>query len=136
MRYVAQEDGSWCFVCALANCAIHLGREPLDLAAAKKIARCEHGPVVAHQEVVTWSGLPLYPTEDSTEVLGRGGIISIQHPIYNGHSFFLFPDGEKTVSLVDSWLGPLVARGIGWSELSPFIASNFGYYWVFYEPLS
>lgn len=130
MNFLTQEDGSWCFVCALANCAIYLGREVPDLSEAKRIARCEHGATIAHHEVIDFFGLPLFPTDDATEVLKQGGILTIMHPIYNGHSFFVFPDGAKSVFMVNSWLGPLVAKGIGYDELLQFCVSNLGDQWV------
>ena len=44
----------------------------------------------------------------------------------NGHACLAFPDGPWTVTLVNSWLGPNVYRGVGWSEIEPFIAERLG----------
>ena len=130
-KYIAQKDGTWCFVCALANCAIHFGREIPDIEGAKKIARCNSGATICHSEVIEYFLLPLVPVSDAVEVLKRGGIITIMHPIYNGHSFFVFPDSGTSVMMVDSWLGPLVAKGVGHAELLQFVRGNLcGYHWV------
>jgi hypothetical protein len=133
LKFIAQEDGSWCFVCALANCAIHLGREVPDLDEAKRIARCERGSAISRLGAVEFFGLPLLPIDDAMEVFDSGGIVSIMHPIFNGHCFFVFPDGDGSVSMVNSWLGPLVTKGIGCDELLPLIVPNFGSHWVVNE---
>jgi len=134
-RYLAQDEGSWCFVCALYNCAIYLDRETPDLERAKEVAKCIHGCTIAHREVVEFFDLPLVPTDDLGEILERGGIPTVRHPIFNGHSFFVYPDGPGSVTMINSWLGPLVATGIGHAEVLQFASDSFTSQWVFDEPL-
>jgi len=130
LNFIAQEDGTWCFVCGLANCAIYLGLDLPDLAEAKRIARCEHGAAICHTETVQFFGLPLKRTSDPRVVLECGGVMCIHHPIYNGHVIFVFPDGPGSVTMVNSWLGPLVAKRIGHDELLRLTTSSFTNHWA------
>jgi len=97
---------------------------------ACSIALCKHGGAICCKEVIEFFKLPLIKTRDEEEVFEYGGILTIKHPIYNGHFLFLFPQ-EKQLTLVNSWLGPNVMRGIGKGEIGKFANSQFGTFWRF-----
>jgi hypothetical protein len=132
--YIAQEMDSCCFVYAVANYQIWKGEELPDLEQAKHIACCGNGSTINHQEVIDYFGACLQKTHDEAAVFEHGGIININHPVWNGHSFFLYPtvrrDKEIILTAVNSWLGPLVAEGLSNIELLHFISEQFGYFWV------
>tara|TARA_Y100000310_G_C20698245_1_gene827248 strand:- start:685 stop:1113 length:429 start_codon:yes stop_codon:yes gene_type:complete len=130
MKYLEQKKGTCCFVYAVANCTIYLKRQVSirQFKKACKIALCQHGGAIRHKEVVEFLQVPLIETRDENKVFEYGGILNIMHPIYNGHSFFLFPQ-EKQLTLVNSWLGPNVMRGIGIGEISPFTNIQYGTFW-------
>lgn len=132
--FIAQDMDSCCFVYAVANFQVWKGKELPDLEQAKDIACCRHGSTIKHQDVVDYFGAELKKTHDEVAVFESGGIVNIRHPIWNGHSFFLYPtarhDKELVLTAVNSWLGPLVAEGLSDRELIHFIDEQFGYYWV------
>jgi len=132
--YIAQEMDSCCFVYAVANFQIWKNKPLPDLEQAKKIACCHNGSTIRHQEVVDYFEADLKKTHDEMAVFECGGIVTIHHPIWNGHSFFLYPTArqnrEIVLTAVNSWLGPLVAEGLGYRELIHFISEQYGYHWV------
>lgn len=132
--FIAQEMDSCCFVYAVANFQIWKEKELPDLEQAKDIACCRNGAALNHQNVVDFFGAELKRTHDEMAVFESGGIVNIRHPIWNGHSFFVFPtahhDRQFVLTAVNSWLGPLVAEGLSDLELKHFIDEQFGYYWV------
>lgn len=128
-NYIAQGMDSCCFVYAVANFQIWKGKELPDLERAKDMACCRSGSTIGHQKVVDFFGAELKKTHDEMAVFEHGGILNIHHPIWNGHSFLVFPT-DRGLTAVNSWLGPLVAEGLGKMELIRFISEQYGYYWV------
>lgn len=120
MKFIEQEGGTWCFVAAVANLMIYLGKPVKDLEVAKDIARCRHGSTICPQDVVQYFGASLTKTDDHEEVFKKGGILSIRHPIFNLHAVAVFPENGY-LTLVNSYLGPLVAKGIEPNEISKFL---------------
>lgn len=123
-----------CFVYAVANCALYLGIPIFDIERAKDLGACRNGSVIHATKVVECFHVPLVKTFDSNLVLQHGGILLIKHPIYNGHSMFVFPDGQGSITMVNSLLGPVISKKIGHREIAPFIRNNsFGHHWVLKE---
>ncbi len=127
--YLAQEDGSCCFVYAAANLLIHDGEywpiNPKEFDRLCKIALCEHGSAIRHEEVLRECKLDLEKTQDHIAVFKRGGILTFMHPIFNLHCMAVIPCRRDTqqVRAINSWLGPNVIR-VGWGELEQFIPEN------------
>lgn len=126
MNYLTQTDGSCCVVYAIANSIIAQGGEvsPEKFEKACDIACCRHGSTIGAQNVVDFLGANLeYASAD--EVFRRGtGILSIYHPILNGHAVFIKRDQEAprdSFTFVNSYLGPNVMTHMGRSEIEPFI---------------
>lgn len=128
MYWIDQGHDSCCFVYAVANFQIWCGLDLPDLEKAKDVAFCRHGATIKHQDVVDYFGASLSPTKNKEDVFLAGGIININHPIWNGHSFLVFPD-EEGITAINSWLGPLEASNIGTDELTPFVCTQFGDFW-------
>ena len=130
MKFLSQEDGSCCFVYAVANCLIYLGLPVPDLEECFDVALCRHGSVIDPTGVVDFMKAPLEGTTDVDLVFSRGGVLNIWHPIYNGHCCFIFPD-DIGITAVNSWLGPNVSDHLGIKELKQFVNSkiNLGVYW-------
>ena len=117
--YFSQQMDNSCFVVAVANCLVHLGAPVPDLEAAKDIALCRGGSTIRHAEVVAFMKAPL--VRDTAErVLHSGGVLSILHPIFNGHAVFVAPVHGDLISAVNSWLGP-VEMIVDRSEIEPFV---------------
>lgn len=127
--FIAQGMDTCCFVYAVANFQVWKGKDLPDIEQAKDIACCRGGSTINHQDVVDFFGAELVKTADEVAVFERGGIINIHHPIWNGHCFLVFP-ADRGLTIVNSWLGPLVAEGIDDKELIRFINEQYGYYWV------
>lgn len=131
--FLSQPQDSSCFVMAVANACVFKGltvrylTRP-NIEEAKDIACCRNGSTIHHLEVVDYFRAPLIPTSDIDQVFIFGGIVNIMHPIFNGHSFFLYPE-DGGFTLVNSWLGPNVVRGIGKNEVLKFVVPNLGKYW-------
>lgn len=98
-----------CFVYAVANAVIHLGMVPPDIEAAKDIACCRTGSTVSPERVVETVGAPLETTDDVELVISKGGVLTIQHPIYNLHAVLAYPEDGNLV-LVNALLGAVVQR--------------------------
>ena len=132
--FIAQGMDSCCFVYAVANFQIWKGKKLPDLEQAKEIACCNGGSTINAQGVVDFFNAGLEKTVDIQAVFKHGGIINIRHPIWNGHSFLVFPTArhgdEFTLTAVNSWLGPVVACGLEGQELKPFVCEQLGYFWV------
>ena len=130
IKYIRQDGGSCCFVIAAANCLLHHGMLVPDLEVAYDIAKCRNGGAVCAQAVIDYLEAPLRATDDHELVLENGGIINIIHPIFNGHSLFVFPV-EDGLKLVNSWLGPNVITSAA-DEIGKLIPEhhNLGSYWV------
>ena len=122
--FLSQESGTTCFVVAVYNFLVHKGLKPFDFETGVDVAAARNGAAIFTQELIEWSAAPLVEASNYRDVLQWGGILSIMHPICNGHTLFVFPDGRWSVTMVNSWLGPNVYRGIGWSEIEPFIAER------------
>ena len=129
-KYISQNGGSCCFVVAAANCLIYHNKIVPDLEVAYDIAKCRHGNTISHQAVIDYLDAPLSPTKDYDAVLEKGGIFNIMHPIFNGHSIFVFPV-EKGIRIVNSWLGPNIVT-VGISEIRQFVPehNNLGMHWI------
>jgi hypothetical protein len=134
--YIAQLQDTSCFVVAIANCLIYLGLPVPDLEKAKDIAACRNGSTIHTKAVVEFMGAPLKPTRNRyayRQVFKHGGILTIMHPICNGHSMFVFPDkkDKRLVTAVNSWLGPNVYT-LAPETLIRFIQPkcNIGMHWV------
>lgn len=128
MEFIAQGHDSCCFVYAVANFQIYCGRPLPDLERAKDIACCRTGATIYCARVVEYFGAALKPTTIPGEVLSRGGILQILHPIVNGHSLFIYPENDHVV-MVNSWLGPLVQPTSG-DRLLAMTRDNLGAHWV------
>lgn len=128
MNWISQGMDSCCFVYAVANFQVWRGVPLPDLEEAKDIGLCCHGSTLRHKAVVDFFKAPLDATEDAGEVLRDGGVITIHHPIWNGHSFCVFPT-DRGITAVNSWLGPLVAEGLGDDELLQFVSDHYGPHW-------
>jgi len=121
VKYFDQGYDQCCFVYAVANCAIYLKIELKDVEKAKDIADCRRDPCGDAEIIVSYFGVPLKKTEDYFDVLEHGGIFTFRHPIHGAHSCFIYPDGHRTVALINSFLGPLVTKKIAWRELTQFM---------------
>lgn len=128
-----QGSDTCCFVYAVANCLAAHGRRPTRdrVLEACKVARCLTGNTISAVKVVEFFDAPLTPTS-YPEVLQRGGVINIWHPIFNGHSFYLDHGGEDgaDLRLINSWLGPPVAKGVRPHEIRPYITGRCGMHWA------
>ena len=110
-KFIAQGQDTSCFVVAVANCLIHLGLPVPDMKKAIEVAGCQYGGSIHTQDVVEFMEAPLHPTRsrwDYKQVFKHGGILTIMHPIVNGHALFVAPDpnDRRLVIAVNSWLGP------------------------------
>lgn len=128
-NYIAQGMDSCCFVYAVANFQIWKGIKLPDLEEAKDIALCRTGSTIKHTAVVEYFEAALERTEEPKLVLEKGGIINIHHPIWNGHTVMVFPT-ERGITAVNSWLGPLVAEGLGLEEIMRFVSKQYGSFWI------
>ena len=130
-RYLVQDEGTCCFVYAVANCLIYFGLPVPDLEEAFDIALCRHGGTIKHQDVVDYMKAPLEPVGDYNLVLDKGGVLNISHPIWNGHCLFCYPSKRTYVTIINSWLGPNVVE-VGREEIEQFVPPlhNFGKYWA------
>ena len=128
-EYLSQSCGSCCFVIAAINCLIHHKMPVPDLEKAYDIAKCKTGNSINCQSIIDYLGAPLLPTDDYWLVLYNGGILNIMHPIFNGHSIFVFPVNGG-IRLINSWLGPNVVT-VGVNEIRKFLPvhNNLGLYW-------
>lgn len=138
-QYLGQsmEDGSCCFVIAVANCLIHLGLPVPDLEECKDVAGCRHGPTIYGTLVVQFMDAPLVRESDGEEVLRKGGVLCIMHPIFNGHAVFVFPECyPDRITMINSWLGPTVINGIAAREIRPFIINKMASHWTLMRPES
>lgn len=120
--YLSQDGGSDCFVIAVGNCLIHRGIEVPDLDRARDIAHCRNGATIEHQKVVDFMEAPLTEIDNPEIVLGSGGVLNIMHPIFNGHSVFVFPV-EEGVGAINSWLGPNEIT-VTFNEIRQFLPEN------------
>jgi hypothetical protein len=129
MEFLTQDIDFSCFVVAAANLAIFLGIEVKDLEVAKNIARCKNGATICKEEVLCYLGVEhtygfkLVKLEDDNWLTKtKPGIITINHPIFNFHSVFSFPENGK-ITLVNSWLGPHV-MSIDYNTLEKFFPEH------------
>lgn len=132
MNFIAQGMDSCCFVYAVANFQIWKGIELPDLEKAKDLALCRNGGTIKDTKVVEYFRAELEKTDSYEQVFEKGGIININHPIWNGHTFLVFPT-ERGITAVNSWLGPLVAEGLGRREImqfAPIRHNQFGSLWM------
>lgn len=123
VKYISQGNDSCCFVYAVANCLIYLNQQVADLEQAKDIACCRTGSTIHYNKVIEYFKAPLVKTRNPNNVYKNGGILTINHPIFNGHALFLFPE-RHNLTLVNSWLGPNVCKGISINEINQFIYKN------------
>lgn len=133
-KYLEQGSDTCCFVVAVIN-ALHYCKLPVpSLEECIKIAKCEHGSTIAHQAVVAFAKAPLKPVDLPYDVLNEGGIINILHPIWNGHSLFVYPTTPGCLAAVNSWIGPHVAE-MTVGDLANLIPEkhNLGKYWLLNE---
>jgi hypothetical protein len=128
-NFMAQKSGSCCFVYAAANCLIYLKKRLPNLEKAKDIACCRNGGTIGESKVIEYFKAPLEKTRNPKKVYKNGGILSILHPIFNGHALFLYPE-ENGLTLVNSWLGPNVIKGIGISKIDKFVWKNHDHYFL------
>jgi len=129
-NFIKQEKGSCCFVYAVINCLIYLKKEIKNKEKAFDIAGCKNGSTIYHQKVIDFLNCPIKLTSNEQTVFKKGGIINIMHPIYNGHSVFIFPEKEG-LTLVNSWLGPNIMKNIGINEIKPLISYKCGnFYYI------
>jgi len=100
---------------------LHEGRAVPDLEPIFDIAKCRHGPTINHEGVIEALHLELHPTESFRAVCVKGGILAINHPIFNLHAVAVWPSLEQseTVVAVNTFLGPEIAR-YGIKELQQF----------------
>ena len=131
--YIAQSSGTCCLVYAIANAHIHMGGSVSDEAIEHgcDLLSCRNGNAIGGQAWVEYLGVPLHKTEGSGWVFKHGGVLHIWHPIFNGHSLFVAPESDGSLLVVNSWLGPPVARGVAESELAEFVVGNCGRFWVY-----
>lgn len=132
-QFLPQQTGWDCFPIAVANSLIYLGCLGANLKQARKIAKCENGGTICPRAVVEFMRAPLSETWDAWDVVATGGIVSIMHPVYNGHAIFVFPqDGFRSYqfTVVNSLLGPTVYPNWTMPHLSPYLRTNFGPFWV------
>lgn len=133
--WLAQGHDTGCFVYAVVNSIIAEGRpgpKEQNLEEAFDIAGCLHGSTINRPGVVEFFDAHLLPTEYPEEVLQRGGILNIWHPIFNGHSFYLDHECEDDAALrlINSWLGPPVALNVSQREVRPYVTNRCGPHWV------
>jgi len=70
------------------------------------LPECETGPMIHKQECIDKYKLPLVKAADAEEVVKYGGVLSILHPIWNGHAMFVQPADEKGyLWAINSFLG-------------------------------
>lgn len=134
--YSAQAEDTSCFVVAVANCLIHLGLSLPDMKKAVEVAGCQYGSTIHTEDVVEFMGAPLKPTRsrrEYTQVFKHGGVLTIMHPIVNGHALFVAPDPDdrRLVVAVNSWLGPNVFT-VSHKTLEKYIMPrcHIGCHWV------
>lgn len=128
-KWHSQGQDTSCFVVAAANAAVYAGiGKKFSMEEAKDIALCRHGGTINCRGVVDYIGTPLRPVKTPRMVLARGGIINIMHPIFNGHSIFIFKDG-RGYTMINSWLGPNVLRGICKETILKFTCDRLGHHW-------
>lgn len=129
MKFIEQGMDHCCFVYAVANFQIWKEKEIPDLEVAKDIGKCRDGGVINPRAVVEYFQADLKSTINYNEVFEKGGIINIKHPVWNGHSFFMFPIDDSSVVAVNSWLGPLVTRAYR-DDFLQFVSTQFGSFWA------
>ena len=122
--YFAQTAGTCCFVYAVANCLLYLRQPVKALDVAMDVAKCRTGSTIDHKGVIAYFGAPLVEASYDA-VLECGGVLNIMHPIFNGHSLFVFPEAGG-LTLVNSWLGPNVIRGVGRDEVLRWVSDSVG----------
>ena len=97
-----------CSLWAVANYAIYLGKSLPDFDEAKRVGKCIAGSCLNVRAIIELFDVNLKEADDANEVLDRGGILNIWHPIVNGHSLLCLPRKGNEVYLINSWLGPVV----------------------------
>jgi hypothetical protein len=120
--FVVQENDSACFVYAVANAAVAIGRQPFSdamLDDLKRIGCCHQGAALHRPAIIdkadfspsggglVWPSLRW--TKSPKAVMDNGGVMTILHPICNFHSMLLMPHSRKDGYVaVNSFVGPSV----------------------------
>ena len=132
--WIAQGNDTCCFVYAVANCMVALGRPtPSDeeLEEAFDIACCRTGGTIAAKKVVAFFKAPLIETDYPEEVFQQGGIINVWHPFYNGHGFYLDTKCKDrgALRMINSLFGAPIMLNIGKREIQPWVTNRCGSHW-------
>jgi len=132
--WFAQSHDSCCFIYAVANTLIAQGRDVTNdqIEEACNIGACKTGACIGCEKVIQYFDAPLVSTQYPEEVLQQGGILTIQHPIFNGH--YIYVDHEcadkGALRLINSWLGPTVTLNVGKREIRPYVTNRCGGHWI------
>lgn len=117
---IQEKGGTCCFPHAVINCLIYCSLPVPHIITLEKVAKCENGNSINLFEVIEKAKAPLLITENPDNVYNNGGILTILHPIFNGHSFFIYPSKKNKIIAVNSWLGPPVSE-FSMEEIKPYI---------------
>lgn len=79
-------------------------------------------PQSGYQEIIRAAGLAsvLFEATNPEAVFGNGGILTVWHPIWEGHAMLVLPHDDARVIAINSWLGPNVSI-IGVSRLAEYM---------------
>ena len=123
-NYHEQEHGSICGAIGAANLGLLLQHPTPSLDELINLLRCKHGAAIGLNKVLRKIfGDKIQPTNSFTEFMQYGGLLTIQHPIFNLHITLCYPE-EKGYTWVNSWLGPHIAKNIGFQEIKQFLPAR------------
>lgn len=116
MQFRSQGQDTSCIPVAIHNAAIYLNITPPD-----NELPCETGSAIGADKFIEdfFQG-SMVKCNEYDEFVKTGGILTINHPIFNFHAICAFPD-DNGLMLVNSWLGPNVIKNIGIGELERFL---------------
>ena len=116
---VQREMSTCCALYAMYNAGVyrlnlHAKVEPMTYWSLAKmldeyLPKCDKGPMLRSDKsaCIEKYKLPLVQAAGPEEVISSGGVLSIMHPIWNGHAMFIEPPDTNGVAwVVNSFLGP------------------------------
>ncbi len=121
-EFLSQGQDSSCVAVAIVNACIYAGRKPPHMEDLITDLKCKHGGAIGEDTVIdeVFEGR-MRKTDCFDEFMEEGGILTINHPIFNFHAICVFPQDDGQFTLVNSWLGPNVLKNIGREEIERFL---------------
>jgi len=143
-EFISQKQDLTCGAVAIYNAGIHLGIKTPNLEDLIKKLGCDRGKSIGASDVIkeTFGNKLIcknpsnnYESSEYFEMfIESGGIIRIQHPVFNLHFVLCLPqeEGFRTY-MINSWLGPNVLK-VSQGEVKKFLPHiNNQTFWLFAE---